>query len=43
MHTMEDHSSGLSGNPKYFRALSLPSVLEKGMKDLIKARFAAKA
>lgn len=34
--TMEVPSSGLSGNPKYFTALSLPSVLENGMEDLIK-------
>lgn len=38
---MEDRSSGLSGDPKYFTALSLPSVPEKGMKDLIKVRFTA--
>lgn len=34
-----DSSSGVPGDPKYFTALSLPSVPENGMKDLIKGRL----
>lgn len=36
---LEDSSSGVPGDPKYFTALSLPSVPENGMKDLIKGRL----